>query len=53
MSIMFPLNFLQPFVQNTQRFGKTFDLEDSLFCAALLKRTFDLVLTVDADGLVL
>ena len=50
---LFPLDFLPPFAQNMQRFGKIFDLEDWLFCAALFKRTFDLVLTVDVDGLVL
>ena len=53
MSIMFPLYFLRPFAQNMQRFGKIFDLENSFFSVALFKGTFDLVLTVDVDGLVL
>ena len=50
---MFPLYFLRPFAQHIQRFGKIFDLEDSLFCVAVFKGTFDLIFTVDVDGLVL
>ena len=53
MSIMIPLYFLRPFAQNMQRFGKIFDLEDLLFSVALFKGTFDLVLTVDVDNLIL
>ena len=53
MSTMVPLYFLRPFALNIQRFSKIFDLEGSFFCVALFKGTFDLVLTVDVDGLVL
>ena len=53
MSVMVPFYFLRPFAQNIQRFSKIFDLGGSFFCVALFKETFDLILTVDVDGLVL
>ena len=52
ISVILHLYFLRPFAENIQRFGKIFDLEHSLFCVALFKGTFDLVLTVDVHGLV-